>query len=40
VATNVVDRVRAVIRDTIAAPLELTANVADGDGAADLLAEK
>jgi len=40
VATNVVDRVRNVIRDTIAAPLELAAAVAEGDGAADLLAEK
>jgi hypothetical protein len=39
VATNVVERVRAVIGKAIAAPLELSANVAEGDAVADLLAE-
>ena len=39
VATHVVDRVREVIRRTIAVPLELTANVAEGDAVSDLLAE-
>jgi len=39
VATNVVERVRQVIGKAIAAPLELSANVAEGDAVADLLAE-
>jgi len=38
VASNVVERVREVIRKAIAAPLELSANVAEGDAVADLLA--
>jgi len=40
VSTNVVERVRGVIRKTIAAPLELNADVAEGDAVADLLSEK
>lgn len=39
VSANVVERVRGVIRKTIAAPIELAANVAEGDAVAELLAE-
>jgi TackOD1 domain-containing protein len=40
VAKNVVDRVRGVIRKTLETPLELGATIAEGEDAADLLAEK
>jgi len=40
VAKNVVDRVRGVIRQTLEPPLELAATVAEGEDAAELLAEK
>jgi Thaumarchaeal output domain 1 len=40
VAAIVVERVRELIRTSIAVPLELTANVAEGDAVSDLLAEK
>jgi Thaumarchaeal output domain 1 len=39
VATNVVERVRGVIRKIIAVPLELAADITEGDAAFDLLAK-
>jgi hypothetical protein len=40
VEMNVVERVRGVIRKTIAVPLELAADITEGDAAFDLLAKK
>jgi len=40
VATNVVERVRSVIRKIIAVPLELAADITEGDAALDLLVEE
>jgi GGDEF domain-containing protein len=40
VKMNVVERVRGVIRKTIAVPLELAADITEGDAAFDLLAKK